>query len=311
MDHDIAPSADPDCIVEMPARFAEHVKAACFISQRVLELKRSKNGILGVLVTAGDPLYGPMDVSRAAIDGAATLQSFIGDARLDAQRTANSEFRRIFNGPLRSAMASIHDAFAGQLLYLAFYEEGVCAIVPSKFGRGRWRLASLRFVGAVSMDEERACVQANRMSRSTFGVLWGILVEKARREVEADPGLRKDLMDEPRARSATASGGAADDGPPPYDAPPFDAPPFDGPSYDDREDQGYDGPSDWDDVPPSGPPSEGPPPLDRSFDDEEDAIDDQAIDAPDPTERSMADEAERRRPPPPANDPYDTDDIAF
>lgn len=291
MDHDLAPSARPDCIVEMPARFAEPAAAAGRIAQRMLEIQRAGHAILGVLVTAGEPLYGPIDVAKAAIANATSLTVFCGTPKLEAQRAVANEFRRIFNGPLRAAMASLHDAFDGQRIYLVFYEEGICAIVPAKSGHGRWRLAALKFLNAATMDEERACVSANRASVQTYGIVWNTLVEIARREVREDPGLRVDLMDEPAPNSAPGSGWRPEgDGRP--DFPPIDDDfanrDFDDPWMEPMEDDRGAPPEPqepvdpWDDAPP---PTEAPD-AGRSYEELEDEIDDQAIELEDPTDPS-------------------------
>lgn len=276
MDHDLAPSARPDCIVEMPARFAEPAAAAGRIAQRMLEIQRAGHAILGVLITGGEPLYGPMDVAKATIANAQNLAAFCGTPKLDAQKAVAGEFKRIFNGTLRSAMASLHDAFGGARVYLVFYEEGICAVVPAKTGHGRWRLASLRFLNAVTMDEERACVTANRASVHTYGIVWNTLVEIARREVQEDPGLRVDLMDEP------ASGGSSGGWRPEGDGRP------DFPTEDDFANRDYDDP--WADSIPD----------DRSAPPEPFNMDDRA--PPEPFDKD-----DRGAPPEPF-DPFDRDD---
>jgi hypothetical protein len=298
MDHDLAPSARPDCIVEMPARFAEPVAAAGKIAQRHLEISRAPYTMLGMLVTAGDPLYGPIDVAKAAIGNAQPLTAFLGTPKLDAQRVVANEFRRIFSGTLRSAMASLHDAFDGARVYLVFYEEGICAIVPAKTGHGRWRLAALKFLGAATMEEERACVVATRASAQTYGIVWNTLIEIARREVREDPGLRVDLMDDPVTSGSSGGWRPEGDGRP--DFPPVDDD-FANRDYDDPWADSFpddrDAPPEpmepsvsptdlvdpWDEVPP--PPTEAPD-AGRSYEDLEDEIDDQAIELEDPTDPS-------------------------
>ena len=306
MDHDLAPSAKPDCIVEMPARFAEPAASAGRIAQRMLEIQRAGHAILGVLVTAGEPLYGPIDVAKAAITNAQTITAFCGTPKLDAQRLVAGEFRRIFNGTLKSAMASLHDAFEGARLYLVFYEEGICAVVPARTGHGRWRLAALKFLGAATMEEERACVTANRASLQTYGIVWNTLVEIARREVREDPGLRVDLMDDPVSSGSSGGWRPEGDGRPDF------------PTEDDFANRDYDDP--WaDEVPddrggppepmePMEPMDRGPPePVDpwheappppmeapdagRSYDGLEDEIDDQAVELEDPTDPSKGRDA--------------------
>lgn len=296
MEHDLAPTSRPDCVVEMPARFAESAATAGRIAQRFLEIQRATHPILGVLVTAGEPLYGPMDVAKASISNPQTLAGYCSVAKMDAQKVVAAELKRVFGGPLRVAMASMREAFGGAQVYLVLYEEGICAIVPARGGRGRWRLAALRFLDARTMDEERACVTANRASLHTHGIVWNMLVEIARREVREDPGLRADLMDEPVGGSSGAH--------PPE------------PDMDDRfADRDYedpwaghdpygDAPADpWEQAPPepwtSGPDGDGggeeygsgraDASPDRAGDkdrDRDQEVDDQAIDVEDPTDPS-------------------------
>lgn len=209
--YDLSPTRRPDLVVVLDAGYAEAMVSAAHIAQRMMEIMGAPAARLGIISMGDMQRVGRMDVLNVHLDSPVPVEEYGSRLKLNEQRAIVSEFRRLFSGPLRGAVNMASRAFDGRTIYFVFYEQGAVIVVPSVHVKDRWRLAALRLEGASTMAEERSCVVVNQASKETYELLWEGLTEHARKEAEADPSLREDVMDaaEERAEHASPPAGPA------------------------------------------------------------------------------------------------------
>lgn len=199
--YQIPDSPDPDYMVVLDAVQAESFINASNAAMGVLAMMMRDETALGVLRSRTAYLTGLLDLDKATIVGARSVDQFGTDYLMENQRAIIRTFRQYLNGHVKQALNTTLSALRRTTLNLVFFSGGPLFLIPPQEPDGNHRFAVIRFEGAKDMATERKCVKANQLSKEAYESLWSVLAEKQKQAGDdappSDPSAPNDVLDQP------------------------------------------------------------------------------------------------------------------
>ncbi|QAY80136.1 hypothetical protein [Sphingosinicella sp. BN140058] len=196
----LSPTPDPDFMVMFDASHAEAFNRTARAAGPCLGFMGQSKGTLGLLKTPQFYHVGPIDFTNNVVAGA-SVEEFGSHLMLPAQRSMFAELRSQLNGHVKAAMVQGLMALGVRSINLIFYNGGPLLLIPpapnDRASAGRNRIATIRFEGASTIEQERHCVIANRSSKIAYPLLWHALDQQIQKHSEQSGTLAEDLLDSP------------------------------------------------------------------------------------------------------------------